>query len=234
MLDQEPDGGRLLRRVTPLDVERRLDAGADQQRRTGLLGDLLRRQVDQTRRTRQNLARCVGEQVERIFDAPCSLQGPRIDCDSQRLGELLPIERGRLTSQLDGALEQAAIHLMSDESLAERWQRALRKRRVVLPEHAQNHLPSRIDHRQLHGLGVGRARVRLQKNGHRKQRGRDRRLALTRGPVHLLKLRLKGIVEQLVPVQPQESEQLARTRHPANQVLLASRQRGTRIPTRHG
>jgi hypothetical protein len=139
-----------------------------------------------------------------------------------------------MTGQLDCAFQQSTIHLVGDEPLTECRQRALRKRRFILPNHAQHHLPTRIDDRQLDGLSVGRTRVGLKKDDHREQRRRHRLLALARGPVHPLELRLKRLVEQLVPVQAQERVQLARARHSTHQVLLAPRQRSTRIPSCHG
>jgi hypothetical protein len=105
----------------------------------------------------------------------------------------------------------------------QRRQSALRERRLVLPDHPQHHLPTGIDDRQLDSLSIGRARVRLEQDDHREHRGRHRRLALARRAVHRLKLRLKSVVEQFVPVLAQEREQLARARHPTHQVLLASR-----------
>jgi hypothetical protein len=59
------------------------------------------------------------EQVERILDAPSSLQGRRVDADPQGLGQLAPVEFLRTSGDFDGSLEQPAVHLRADEPLAE-------------------------------------------------------------------------------------------------------------------
>ena len=125
LLDELSDGRGLLRRVTPLEIERGFDAGPQEQRCIRVLGDLLGREVRQLRRAGDHLACCVREQVEGVFDPAGSFQGARIDGHSDLFRKLLPVECRAATGQLDGALEKATIHVVRDQTLAECRQRAL-------------------------------------------------------------------------------------------------------------
>ena len=175
----------------------------------------------------------MGEQVERVLDAAGAFERSRVDGDAEVFGELLPVEPAAVACKLDGAFEQTTIHVVRDEALAERRQCALRERRLVVAEHAEHHLPAGVDNRQLDGLGVRLARVRLEQEHHREQRGRNRLLALAGRAVHPLQLDLEGIVEQLMALLAQKREQLARPSHAPNQEPLALAQRDARKPTHH-
>jgi hypothetical protein len=109
----------------------------------------------------------VREQVEGVFDPTRSFQGARIDRHSDLFRKLLPVECAAEPSQFDGALEKTAIHLVGDQALAECRQRALRERRVVVADHPENHLPTRVHDGQLNGLRIRCARIRLEQHDHR-------------------------------------------------------------------
>jgi hypothetical protein len=175
----------------------------------------------------------VGEQVECVLDAAGAFERSRVDGDAQVFGELLPVEPAALARKLDGTFEKTTIHVVGDEALAERWQCALREGRLVVAEHAEHHLPAGVDDRQLDGLGVRLAGIRLEQEHHREQGWRNRILPLAGRAVHPLQLALEGIVEQLMPVVAQKREQLARSSHAPNQELLALAQRDARKPTHH-
>src|SRR5581483_10890464 len=135
--------------------------------------------------------------------------------------ELLVVEAARRLRQLDRALEEPAIHVVSDEALTETLERSLRERRLLRVEDPQHHLPAGVDHRQLDGLRVRRARVRLKQHRHGQLRRRDGLLALVRAAVHPGQLVLEGVVEEIEPMLAKEREELLGPPEPLEEHLLA-------------
>ena len=135
--------------------------------------------------------------------------------------------------QLDRALQQPAVHVVRDEPFAEALQRALRERWLSRAQAAEDHLPTQVDNRRLHGFDVRYPDVALEQERHRQQRGGYRLLAGARVAVHRLQLRLELVVEQLVPVPAQEAEQLPPLLQPLQHELLLPRHRLLRLPTLH-
>ena len=175
----------------------------------------------------------VGQQVERVLDPSRALQRTRIDRHAQRLGQLAMVKRLVRFASVDGAFEQAAIQVGGDQPFAKLLQRALRKRRRLGPEAPQHHLHPQVDDGQLDHLGVGNAQVALHEHRHGHHRGRQRLFPGARGAVHRGQFILKRVVEQLVPMQTQKSQQLPDATEPLQQELLLPRRRDRRCPTRN-
>jgi hypothetical protein len=134
--------------------------------------------------------------------------------------------------QLHGAFQHAPIQVGRDQPLAKRLQRALRKRRVLGAQAAQDHLHPQIDDRQLDHLGVGNPQVPLNERRHGHHRGRTRLFSRARGAVHGSQLVLQRIVEQLMPMEPQKPEELPDSIQTFQQKLLLPRRGDRRRPAR--
>lgn len=95
----------------------------------------------------------------------------------------------------DRPRQEPPIHLGANQPLPKRLDRSLRKRWLLCSQHAQDHLPVEVHHRELDGLSVRATRVPLQQSGHRHQRWRNRLLACAAVAVHRLQLELEAVVE---------------------------------------
>lgn len=153
---------------------RRLDAGLQQDRDPRLRGNALQRPAQQVGRALRHLPRRVTQQIDGVFDAASAFERARVDRYPQRLRQLLEGERLGLPGELGSALEEATVHVVPYESIAERDERPLAESGLVAAEAVQHHLPAEVDHGHLHGLGVGHALVHLQQHRHR-QHGRGHR-----------------------------------------------------------
>jgi hypothetical protein len=173
----------------------------------------------------------VGDEVDRVFDAASALERARVDGESKGLRQLLPVEALDAPCELHGALEQPTIEIIRDQAMTEGVERALRERRLRLTEAIEHHLPPQVDDRQLHGLRVRRALVRLQQDRHRHERRRHGRATCAGVAVRDLELGLESVVEELVPVGTEESEELAGANQPLRQPLLLLRVLLPRCPS---
>jgi hypothetical protein len=112
----------------------------------GFLRDALERPAQQVGCARGHFPRCVAQQIDRVLDAPRTFERAGIDRDPQRLGQLLEVERLCRASKLDGALQQAVIHVVTDQSRTKSGERALGERGLFAAETVEDHLPTKIDH----------------------------------------------------------------------------------------
>ena len=174
----------------------------------------------------------MGQQVERVLDASRTRQRTRIDRHAQSLGQLAVVECLGLLRQFDGPFEQASIQVGGDHPFAKFLQRALRKRRFLGPQAPQHHLHSQIENGQLDHLGVGDAEVPLHEYRHGHHRRRTRLFSGAGGPIHRDQLILKRSIEQLMPMQPQKSEQLPYPTEALQDELLLPRRPNRRCPMR--
>jgi hypothetical protein len=71
-----------------------------------------------------------------------------------------------LARQFDGALQQSAVHVRSNQSPAKVVQRPLRKGRLGPTQAVEHHLHPKIDDGELDHLGVGYTQVRLEERCH--------------------------------------------------------------------
>ncbi len=131
---------------------------------------------------------------------------------------------------------RATVRSSSRRSISWRMRRArnsqertLRERRLGGPKAIENELPAEIYDAHLDRLGVGHAVTGLQQRRHREHRRRHRCSPRARFAVHRFELGLERIIEQLVPMRVQESEQLASSDQARRQELLLSRVRGARL-----
>src|SRR5689334_4104198 len=95
------------------------------------------------------------EQIERVFDASSTLEWSRIDGDAQLFGELAPVEGLGQASDLHCSLQEPTIQVVLDHAIAEVVECSLREGWSRLAEPAQDHLPAKVDDRELHDLGIG-------------------------------------------------------------------------------
>jgi hypothetical protein len=56
----------------------------------------------------------MAQQVDGVLDSAGTFERTGVDRHAQRLGQLLEVERPRLPRELDGALQQPAVHLGPD------------------------------------------------------------------------------------------------------------------------
>ncbi len=232
LLDEIAQSLRLRLGVAPLGIEGALDAAVRcEQRRSPRVGDESRRTVEQRGYADNRFARSMGQQIEGIFDAARALERHRVHRDAQLLGQPLPVELLGATRQLDGALQESAVHVVLNEPCAKRAERSLRERGLGRAEHIEHELPAQVDDGHLHGLCVGDPLVALQQHDHCEEGRRHRLFPRARVSVHRLQLVLKLIIEQLATMQAQEAEQLPRPRQPLHQKLLLPRERHAREPS---
>jgi hypothetical protein len=175
----------------------------------------------------------VGEQVDGVLHSACAFQRAGVDGHPQGLRQLLPVELAGGPRQLDGALQEAPVHVVRDEPLAKRLQRALGKGRLGLAKATQHHVPARVEDRRLNCVEVRHPEVALEHQPHGEQRWRHGLLAGAGVSVHRLQLRLEGVVEDLVPVPAQEGEELPPLLQPLQDELLLPRHRRARPPPHH-
>jgi hypothetical protein len=96
---------------------------------------------------------------------------------------------------------------MSNHPLTEKLKRTLGEGGRLDAYAVEAHLPTQIHNRQLDRFGVRGTDIPLKQQDHA-QKGRSMRLqSRSRCAVHTFELLLKAVVEQLVSVQPEESEQ---------------------------
>ena len=229
------DRRRLLARVAPVDVEPSLDARREQQLDACLAADLFLPELGDLRHDPDDASRCVTEQVDRVFNPPGPHQRAAVHRHPHGLRQRLslPLRERSLAHHRRGALEQHAVHLVRHHPLAEPLQRSLRERRIVDVEAVQDHLPAPIHDRELHRLRVRGAHVALEQEHHAEHRRRVRLVAGSGLPVHALELLLEGVVEELVPVQPEKTEQRPHAVQALHDQLLLLRQLHRRLPTIH-
>src|ERR1700678_1990110 len=129
LFDEHVQSLSLLLRVAPFDIERSLDTRARRkERRPRGRRNFLHGAVEQCRDVAEDLACRVGQQIHRVLDATRPFQRHRVDGHTKVLRELLPVEALRAPRELRRALQQAPIHIVGDETLAEVAERSLRKR----------------------------------------------------------------------------------------------------------
>jgi hypothetical protein len=92
---------------------------------------------------------------------------------------------------------------------------SLRKWGLYRAHAVEDHLPPQIHQGKFHRFGIGGADVPLEQHHHAQQSRRPWRIASPRRPIHAFQLLLKRVVEELVPMQSEKSEQ----RTDANQTL---------------
>ena len=162
----------------------------------------------------------MAEEVEGVLDASGAFERCRVDGDAKRFRQILPVERLGPLCQLDGTLEQAPVHLVADEAVAEVMQRALRERGLGRAQPIQHQLPAQIDHRPL-DIGVGVLQIiALEQDRHREECRRYGHFASAGVAVHGFQLRLERLVEQGVAMLPQQAEELALGGQALKQPLL--------------
>ena len=218
--------------IGPIDVEGCLDAGHQQHLGTGPLGDGRRTPAKEPRRAHDQLAGRVPEQIECVLHAARSFKRAGIHRHAKRARQLAPVETTGLTSQLDGALQEPPIHVGADQSLAEIDQRSLREGRLRCAKTPEHHLYPQIDDGELDHLRVGHAEVSLDERRHRHERRRHRLLPGASVSIHALELGLELVIEQYVPMQPQEPEELAHSIEALAEHLLLPTQLLGRDPSR--
>jgi hypothetical protein len=126
------------------------------------------------------------------------------------LGQLPVVERLRGSSERDRLLQENPIHVVTDQTLTEFLESSLRECLLGVAQAIEHHLPPQVDHRQLHRFSIGHPQVTLHQHGDRHACRAHRILARTGVAVHRLQRVLHLVIEDLVPVVPQEREQLAR------------------------
>jgi hypothetical protein len=115
---------------------------------------------------------------------------------------------GQLPIQRHRALHQPPIQLVRDQPGTEGTKRRLRKRRGRMIHAVQHQLPAPIHHTGLDHLIIRSAGVGLQDRRQPKLRWRHGRLPHRLVLIHLGKLGLEALVEQLVTVLAQPHKQL--------------------------
>ena len=122
---------------------------------------------------------------------------------------------------------------MVDEPLPELLQCPLREGRLILSQPVEHQLPTLVHHRQLDSLRVGHSQVPLDDERHAQERGRDWLVTRSGLAIHLLQLFLERAIEEFVPLQAQESEQLPRSLQPLDDEFFSLAQLFLRIPMFH-
>ena len=221
--------------IIPIDVQRRLDTGAEEQRSTRLATHLFEGRLEPYRHALGDLATGMTEQVDGVLNPPGPGQRAAIDRHAKGLGELAPIEGAARFGDLDGALEQAPVHIVADHAVAELLQSTLRERRLVAPaiQRPEHESPAKVRRREPNGLGVGHLQVALKQQRHAHQRRRLRLLTLIGTPIHRLELGLESGVEDFVAALSQEHQQLAALAGELQKPLFTLTPRNRRVPPLH-
>jgi hypothetical protein len=224
-------GQRLARRrgIVPVHVERGLEAGSGQLRRSCLHGQ---RGCSpglppplQDRDHAQGLAQGVSHQVDRVLHPASTPQRAGIQRRPQRPRAEPPGPRG----QRHRALNQPPVQVALDQPLAEPCQGALGERRSIRVHAIQHQLPAPVHRRGLDHLIIGHPGIGLQDDGQRQPGRRHRRLPLRAVYIGFRQLGLELLVKQFMPVLAQEHEQL-RPPHRFDHRLLRRRRLHRRPP----
>ena len=224
---RQDDGQRLgaFHRLVPVQVQRRFQTTTAEERRARLLGHGRQPPPLLTCDHAQGLAQSVAQKVIRVFDPARTPQRAGI----QRRPQLPRAEDLVLGGDRHRALDQPPIPVLRDQPRPKTDQRAFAERRRVTVQTIQRQLPPPIHHRCLDDFIVRHAGIGLQNRGQRQLGWRYRRLPLRAVGVALRQFGLKDLVEDLVPVLPQEHEQL-RTPNPGDDLLLGRRTFDRRLP----
>ena len=194
--------------VVPVRIQGGLQAGGGQGRHSRLRGhDGHPRGLPPPLRTRdhaQGPAQGVSHQVDRVLPP-----GPPPTTGRNPAPPAAPAGRTPLVVLASSTVRStsAQVQVLPDQPLAERHQRALRKRRVTGIQAIQRQLPAPVHHRRLDHLVIGHSGIRLQDRGQRQPRRRHRRMPLRAVHVRRCQPGLELLVEQLMPVLAQEHKQ---------------------------
>lgn len=162
LLDDGRDRAGFFVGITPVEIEPGLDARREKQRAAGFTTYAVLGPTQQLRGTRDDLATCMPQQIDRVLDAPSAFERAGVHRDPQRLRQLLGIERLGLIGELAASLEESAIEISGYQALAKVEQGTLGEHRLGGAKAVEHHLPAQIEQRQLHRSRIRRARVRLQ------------------------------------------------------------------------
>lgn len=163
----------------------------------------------------QGLAQGVSQEVIRIFHPACSPERTTIQGGT----ELSTPDRLGLGGQLHRPFDQSPIELVCNEPLAEGKECALAKRGMLDIQAVQDHLPASVhhggfDHLIITGTGIG-----LQDGGQGQLCRWHRRVTERTVLIERAKLRLEGVVEQLMSVLAQEDEHLGALDEPQDRLF---------------
>src|SRR5690606_5362752 len=158
----------LLLGVAPVDVERRLDARPKKQTGARPAADVLLGNVENLRHDADYRTCCMAEKVDRVLYPPGPYERAAIDRDAQRFGERLrfALLRNAVSNQHHRSFEEHSVHLVLDESLSKRLQRALREWWLRRTKTTKYHLPAEVHDRQLDRFGIRRTHIALEQDDH--------------------------------------------------------------------
>src|SRR5262249_48593204 len=131
------------------------------------------------------------------------------------------------------SFQQSFIQLMGHHALSKRLQSSLGKGRLRRANTSKHHLPPQVDNRELHRFRVRRPHISLKEHDHAQKCRRMRLFSRAGVPVRLLQSRLERVIEQLVPVLSQKSEEWPHPCQALHQPLLLCRQLDRGLPSIH-
>src|SRR6516164_460614 len=212
--------------LSPVEIQRGLEAALADQHQAGIHQDSLCRCVQLLGREAHGLAQRMAQQVQRVLDPARAEQGRGVQGGPQ-------LPRPKATGflrQRHRPLQQPLVQIMRDKPHTKVEQGTLAEGGLLGTKTSQHHLPALVHHCELHRIPITDMAVSLQQRGQSQQPRLHGRFTPWFRAIALRQCVLQVSVQDLMASLAQKHKELARLAGARDNFLLFRGQRNGRIP----